>query len=236
MAWTSEWPDQKAIWGSFFCSSNSPSLFLRRGLCTSSFLCLKHMNRGAWVAQSVECLTSAQVMISRFVSSSPASDSACRQLRAWSLLQILCLSISRPLPCSCSVFHCLSIINKCLKKKKKHMNLRWSHGSLPDCILCHSRRLSLSKLIKIPSPWLLVALQSLSLLSWLDFFSSTLTNTWNYTTYLLSYCLSLLLECKLHKDRDLICLVTLFPRYLKEWMVNSRCLINNEWVNVDIVI
>ena len=30
---------------------------------------------GAWVAQSVEQLTSAQIMISRFVSSSPASGS-----------------------------------------------------------------------------------------------------------------------------------------------------------------
>ena len=31
--------------------------------------------RGAWVAQSVECPTSAQVMISQLVSSSPASVS-----------------------------------------------------------------------------------------------------------------------------------------------------------------
>ena len=29
------------------------------------------MFRGAWVAQSVKCLTSAQIMISRFVGSSP---------------------------------------------------------------------------------------------------------------------------------------------------------------------
>ena len=35
----------------------------------------KTMYRGAWVAQSVERLTSAQVMISRSVSSSPASGS-----------------------------------------------------------------------------------------------------------------------------------------------------------------
>ena len=32
-------------------------------------------NRGAWVAQPVKHLTSAQVMISQFVSSSPMSDS-----------------------------------------------------------------------------------------------------------------------------------------------------------------
>ena len=31
--------------------------------------------RGAWVAQLVKCLASAQVMISRFVTSSPASGS-----------------------------------------------------------------------------------------------------------------------------------------------------------------
>ena len=31
--------------------------------------------RGAWVAQSAKCLTSAQVMISQFVSSSPVSGS-----------------------------------------------------------------------------------------------------------------------------------------------------------------
>ena len=38
--------------------------------------------RGAWVAQSVKWPTSAQVMISPFVSSSPASGSV---LTAWSL-------------------------------------------------------------------------------------------------------------------------------------------------------
>ena len=36
---------------------------------------LKFKDRGAWVAQSVKQLTSAQVMISRFVGSSPASGS-----------------------------------------------------------------------------------------------------------------------------------------------------------------
>ena len=35
----------------------------------------EHSTRGAWVAQSVERPTSAQVMISRSVSSSPASGS-----------------------------------------------------------------------------------------------------------------------------------------------------------------
>ena len=50
-------------------------------------------NRGAWVAQSVKRPTLAQVMISRLVSSGPASGSV---LTAQSLepLQILCLSLS----------------------------------------------------------------------------------------------------------------------------------------------
>ena len=51
--------------------------------------------RGAWVAQSLKCLTSAQVMISRFMSSSPASGSV---LTAWSLHRILYLPLSLPLP------------------------------------------------------------------------------------------------------------------------------------------
>ena len=62
--------------------------------------------RGAWVAQSVECPTSAQVMISRSVSLSPASgsvlvaqslepasDSVSSSLSAPPLLA-LCLSVS----------------------------------------------------------------------------------------------------------------------------------------------
>ena len=63
---------------------------------------------GAWVAQSVKCPTSAQVMISRLVSSSPSSGSV---LTAQSLepLQILCpsLSLSAPPPLTL----CLSKIN-----------------------------------------------------------------------------------------------------------------------------
>ena len=63
--------------------------------------------RGAWVAQSVECPTSAQVMISQSVSSSPtlgsvlmaqslepASDSVSPFLSAPSLL-MPCLSLSQ---------------------------------------------------------------------------------------------------------------------------------------------
>ena len=65
------------------------------------------MSGGAWVAQSVKRLTSAQVMISRSVGSSPvsgsvlaaqsldpASDSVCVSLSASPLL-MLCLSMSQ---------------------------------------------------------------------------------------------------------------------------------------------
>ena len=53
-------------------------------------------NGGARVAQSVERPTSAQVMISRFVSSSPASGSVLTA-------RILCLLFSLPIPRLCSV-------------------------------------------------------------------------------------------------------------------------------------
>ena len=78
-------------------------------------LSLSH--RGAWVVQWVEHPTSAQVMISRFVGSSPTSSS---ELTAQSLelLRILCLPLSLPLPCSGSVSFSLSKINKHLLRKK----------------------------------------------------------------------------------------------------------------------
>ena len=68
---------------------------------------------GAWVAQLVRHLTSAQVMILVFVSLSPTLGSLLTwQLRAWSLLWILCLPLSPPLPHSCSVFVSLSLSQK----------------------------------------------------------------------------------------------------------------------------
>ena len=59
--------------------------------CVRSWWCW-----GTRVAQSVKCLTLAQVMIPRFMGLSSTSGSllsAC-QRRAWSLLQILCLPLS----------------------------------------------------------------------------------------------------------------------------------------------
>ena len=54
---------------------------------------------GAWVAQSVKQPTLAQVMISRSMSSSPASGSVLTA-QGLGLLRILCLPLSLPLPCS----------------------------------------------------------------------------------------------------------------------------------------
>ena len=59
--------------------------------------------RGVWVAQSGKTLTSAQVVISRFMSSSPTSGSARTER---SLLGILSLPLSLLLPCVCTP--CLS--------------------------------------------------------------------------------------------------------------------------------
>ena len=87
-------------------SSVPPSLSLSDSPLLTLCLSLSEINRGAWVAQSVKRLTSAQVMISRFVTSSPelgsvltaqslepASDSVSPSLPAPSPL-MLCLSLS----------------------------------------------------------------------------------------------------------------------------------------------
>ena len=70
------------------------------------------------MAQSAKCLTSAQVMSSQLWVRA-TRQALCWELRAWSLLQILCVSLSLTLPHSCSVSLCLKKINKCKKKKKE---------------------------------------------------------------------------------------------------------------------
>ena len=57
---------------------------------------------GTWVAQLVKRLTSAQVTISRYVGSNPASGSVLTA-QSLGLLQILCVPLSLFLPCSRSV-------------------------------------------------------------------------------------------------------------------------------------
>ena len=79
--------------------------------------------RGAWVAQLVGHPTSAQVMISRFVSLSP-HRTLCWQLRAWSLLQILYLPLSLPFLPSLTLW--LKNINVKTKKKQTLFFATWS--------------------------------------------------------------------------------------------------------------
>ena len=71
-------------------------------------LCKNTSRRGAWVAQSVERLTSAQVMISRSVGSSPASGSV---LTAQSLEPAFgfCVSLSLCPSPACTLSLCLSV-------------------------------------------------------------------------------------------------------------------------------
>ena len=72
---------------------------------------------GAWVAQSVELerLTSAQVMISRSVSSSPASGSVLMAQSLEPAPDSVSPSLSLPLLHSCCLFFSLSKLNKHLK-------------------------------------------------------------------------------------------------------------------------
>ena len=66
---------------------------------------------GAWVAQSVERLTSAQVMISWSVSLRPVSGSVLTAQRLEPAFR-LCLPLSLPLPHSCSLSLWLSKISE----------------------------------------------------------------------------------------------------------------------------
>ena len=72
--------------------------------------------RGSWVAPSVKRLTSAPVMISRFVSSRPASGSVLTAQSLEPVSDSLSPSLSLTLPHSCSVSLCLK------NKFKKHKN------------------------------------------------------------------------------------------------------------------
>ena len=66
-----------------------------------------HICWGAWVAQSVKRLTSAQVMISGFMGLSPVSGSALTAQSLDPALDFVSPSLSRPLPCLYSVSHSL---------------------------------------------------------------------------------------------------------------------------------
>ena len=80
-----------------------------------------HLNgcyRGAWVAQSVRCPTSTQVMIARFVGSSPASLGLTAQS-----LEPASDSVSHSPSAPTLLVLCLPKINKCKKKKFKWLLL-----------------------------------------------------------------------------------------------------------------
>ena len=77
---------------------------------------------GPWVAQSVKRLTSAHVVISQFVSSSPTSHS---ELSVQSLLRILCLPLFLPL----SYLHAPSISLSKISNNKIKKHLKNSHGA-----------------------------------------------------------------------------------------------------------
>ena len=74
--------------------------------------------RGAWVAQSVECLTSAQVMVPRFMASSPVLGSVltAESLESASESVSPSLSLSAPPPLVLCLCLSHSKINEHLKK------------------------------------------------------------------------------------------------------------------------
>ena len=91
---------------------------------------LRVNNRGTWVVQSVEHLTSAQVIISRFMSLSPASGSL---LSAQNLLWILC-SPPHPTTTTTSAPPLLT-----LSHKNKHFLKRVNNNNsltYIKCLLC----------------------------------------------------------------------------------------------------
>ena len=83
--------------------------------------------RGAWEAQSVKRPTSAQVMISRFVSSSPASGSVLTARSLEPASDSVSPSLSLPLACSrtVSLYLCLFLSNI-----NKHFGGTWVARSL----------------------------------------------------------------------------------------------------------
>ena len=88
--------------------------------------------QGAWVAQSVKLLTSAQVVISRCSWVQAPYRALCWQLGAWSLLRILCLPLSLPFPAPA---HTLSSPSLSLSKRKKKKKRIWNLNEWPFRLL-----------------------------------------------------------------------------------------------------
>ena len=99
------------IWGQGAHRRPSPSWVSRESWPPVGAL-HRNYSRGAWVAQSVKRPPSAQVMISRFVSLSPAWGSVLRAQSLDPASDSASPSLPLPLPCSHSVSFSLSKINK----------------------------------------------------------------------------------------------------------------------------
>ena len=89
-----------------------------------------HLLRGVWVAQSVQHPASAQVMISQFVGSSPASGSVLTAQSLEPASDSVSASLSAPPPLAFSLSLSLSLslskINKLKKKKQQTSSLETS--------------------------------------------------------------------------------------------------------------
>ena len=98
------------------------------------FYCIRNCQRGgACVAQWVERLTSAQVMISGFVGSSPASGSVLTAQSLEPASDSVCVSLCLPLPRLHSVSLSLSNISKNIKKFKRRKKERNCQQKLHPC-------------------------------------------------------------------------------------------------------
>ena len=152
---TQHWEHIKCLWTAYFKMVKMVSFMLCEFYS-------KNLNKGGtWVAQSVKRWTLAQVMILWFMDWSPTSGSmpgACFQF---------CVSLSLPLPHSCSVSLCLSKMNKHFKKFKNKLAtisgcLHGSVGWASDFCLGHDLRFvsssptSSGSLLYVQSPlWIL---------------------------------------------------------------------------------
>ena len=112
---------------------------------------------GDRVAQSVKYPTSAQVIISRYMSSSPTSGSLL-QLGVWNLLQNLCLPPSLPTP-ACALSLPLSKINKHYKIffKRKYLYFAFSLSDIFTGYITHIGNSYFSNAIKMSFHCILIS-------------------------------------------------------------------------------
>ena len=107
---------------------------IRREIRTERGLIKTYDNRGTWVAQSVKRPTSAQVMILRFVSSSPASGSVLTAQSLEPTSDSVSPPLSAPPPLTLCLSSSLSLSKINIKKKKD------TQSNLVTCSAVPSRR------------------------------------------------------------------------------------------------